>query len=176
MMVKGFVSIKRFEDAEGKPISNQQAYDYGWVNPSKHEKAAGWNLAHDEIGLGPNLFLDNGRQMMAYAFGFRNPIANYSARRFGVGSGTTAPKVTDTGLEAVIQLSGSDTKLLEAVNFPAPFIAEAELAIGATEAVGYLITELGIFTDNGTILARTTHPGINKSADFAPVLGWRFRF
>lgn len=172
---RGYLSVSRIYGADGKLIPTQKAVDYGWIVP--HRKPAGWGLEKEEIGLGQNLFLDQGRQANCFAFGFRSPIESYVLQKFGVGTGFTAPKVVDVSLESPIEFSpGVTTKAISGADFPAPFIVRVEFVIGATEANGYLITEMGLFTGDDTLVARRTNLGINKSSDFAPVLTWRLRF
>ena len=56
-----------------------------------------------------------------------------------------------------------------------PFVAQAEYALGYDDANGYLITEFGLFTGNGTLLARKTDTGINKTSDNLLTLIHRIR-
>jgi hypothetical protein len=172
---KGLISVKEVHLADGTRISNQQAVDYGWIVPDS-KPARGWGLGREEISLGQNLFLDNGRQMLAYCFGFRSPIDNYVLTKFGVGTGFTAPKVTDVSLEAPIAFSvGVYTKDIAGIDYPTAFVMRVEFVLGATEANGYLITEMGLYTGDETLVCRRTNLGINKSSDFVPTLTWRIR-
>src|ERR1044071_1905527 len=98
MRPKGFLSVKNVTLADGKVISNQQAVDYGWFRPGT--VLPGWDLAKEEIPLGPNLWSDNGRQLLAYCFGFKSPVSDFVCANFGVGTGTTAPTVVDVALES----------------------------------------------------------------------------
>jgi hypothetical protein len=97
-----------------------------------------------------------------------------------VGTGTTAPKVTDTGLENPIFFNPPTntvtTKEIDGVDFPTAFVARMEFTLASSEANGYLITEMGLFSGNDTLIARKTNVGINKSSDFSPTFTWRIRF
>lgn len=174
--VKGLLSVTKVLLADGKEISTQRAVELGWIIPSG-TRPRGWGLTREEVPLGHNLFLDNGRQLLAFAFGERSPISNFTCKKFGLGTGTTPPKVIDVGLESPLSFfAGSQTKPISAIDFSIPFVARVEFAIAATEANGFLITEMGLFSGNDTLLARRVHVGINKTSDFSPVLGWRIRF
>lgn len=177
----GFVTISKILLPNGKEMSTQEAVDRGWIAPVKC-KTTGWDLQRHEIPLGSNLFLDQGRQCNAYAFGLRSPIENYGCAKVGFGIGTTAPNVTQTGLITPVPLdTGANplvyTKDINGVDFPAPFIARVEYTIGFNDCNGFLITEQGLFTDNNTLIARKVNSvGINKTSDFSPTLTWRIRF
>lgn len=175
MRAKGFLSIVGIVDGTGKPIPLQRAVDYGWVKPGK--ALPGWDLSRDEIPLCKNLFLDQGRQFMAYLFGAAAPLADYSCQKFGMGTGEVPAKVTDTALESPIDFGGAVyTKEVDSVSFPAPFVARVQFTIGANEGNGFLITELGLFSGSDVLLSRVLRPGISKTSDFAPSLLWRVRF
>jgi hypothetical protein len=174
-MPKGFVSVVGVHDGDGKHIPLQRAVDLGWIKPGKAQ--TGWGLSRDEIPLGPNLFVDNGRQLMTYLFGGRAPVSNYFCQRFGMGTGTTPAAVTDLALESSIDFGGGVyTKLIDSVDFTAPYIARVSFTIGAGEGNGYLITEFGLFTSANTLFARLLTPGLSKVSDFRPTYLWRLRF
>ena len=174
MRAKGFVSIVNICDGEGKIISPQKAVDYGWVKPSRQGR--GWGLDRSEIPLGENLFVDSGRQSLAYCFGFRAPITNFVVQQFSVGTGTTPPAVTDVTLVNPISLPSGFYKPINGVDFPSPFVARVEFTLGASDANGYLITELGLFSGDTTMFCRKTITGLNKTSDFSPTIAWRVRF
>lgn len=175
-MPKGYISILEFRDPEGRIIPNQVAVDNGWVLAPK-KVPRGWGARRDEIGLGYNLFLDGGRQALVQAFGNTSPLGNYVATHFCIGTGTVAPNVSDVGLVNQIEFTtGVTTKLIGGVTFPFPFGVEFSLPLAAGEANGYLITEFGLLTDSGILLARKTDVGINKQSSFAPSILWRTRF
>lgn len=181
---EGFVTVKSITDSRGRPISAQKAIHDGIVTPGR--KIPDWlTLDRGEIPLGKNLFLDSGRQLLAFAFGFASPISNFVCKKFAVGTGTTAPNVGDTALEAPINLTdtNSDTvldspfKAIGAVTWPAPFIVHVEMPLGLSDANGYLISELGLFSEDETIFSRLIMLGkINKDSSQSMVLTWRIRF
>src|SRR5208282_1202635 len=74
---KGWVSIDKIHDSFGKEISIEQAIKYGWVTTIYDTRKP---IASEVEAGAPNLFLDQGRQLLAYAFGFRAPIANYTCQ------------------------------------------------------------------------------------------------
>jgi len=76
MRPQGFVTISKLTRPDGRELSTQEAVDKGLIKPLAR-KPSGWGIQKHEIPLGHNLFTDEGRQTMAYAFGFRSPIVNY---------------------------------------------------------------------------------------------------
>jgi hypothetical protein len=49
------------------------------------------------------------------------------------------------------------------------------LALG--DANGYVITEMGLYSGNSTLMARKIRAvAVNKTSDFSPTLTWRIRF
>lgn len=176
-MIKGLVTISKVTAADGKTVPLQKAVDYGWICPPARQPS-GWGLDRDELVVGNNLFVDQGRQCLAYAFGFRSNVEQYTCRRFGVGTGTTVPRVTDVALESPITLSnGQITAPIDGVDFLPVFVIRVAFTLGLSDANGYAITEMGLFSGNSTLLARKLRAVvINKTADFSPCLLWRIRF
>ncbi len=174
----GYVTVSGIVDAEGKAVSPQRAIDYGWIKPTPGRTPAGWGIENHEIPLGKNLFLDQGRQLMAFCFGFRSPIEDYVCRKFGVGTGTTAAAVTDVALESAVTLDNAlTTKAIDGVDFLSPFVVRVSYTLSVNDANGSLLTERGLFSGNGTMLARhVTSAGVSKTSDFSPVFSWRLRF
>jgi hypothetical protein len=178
MRPQGLVSISKIVDASGKEISSQQAVDYGWVKPMAG-KVRGWDLPRNEIPLGENMFLDQGRQLLTYAFAFRSPIENYVCRRFGVGTGLTAARVSDVSLEAPITLAstGLITAPIDSIDFLQAFLVRVSFTLALGDANGYVITEMGLYSGNSTLMARKVRSvAVNKTSDFSPTLTWRIRF
>ncbi len=175
--MQGYVSILDFRDPKGRIIPVQKAIENGWVQ--KPEKVpAGWGADRDEVGIGANTFLDTGRQALCYAFGNSSPISNYVCTHFGVGTGTTPVNTGDVGLVNPIAFDGDSTyaKLVGGITFPSPYVAQVQLPLASGECNGYLITELGLFTASGVLLARKIDAGINKDSSYSPTLLWRVRF
>ena len=177
MRPKGLVTISKITLADGTEMSTQQAIAYGWITAAKGRQPVGWGLDRHEVPLGSNLFVDNGRQLQAYAFGFRSPIQNYVCQNFGVGTGVTAARVTDVALEAPITLSTGLTKPIDTVDFLSAFGVRVAFTLGVSDANGYIISEMGLFSGNNSLMARKIRAvSIQKTADFAPTLTWRLRF
>jgi hypothetical protein len=176
---EGLVTVSGIRLASGRVISTQQAVDYGWIVPIKGMSPAGWGLERHEVSLGSNLFLDQGRQLLAYCFGFRAPISDFTCQNYSVGTGTTTPQVTDVALEAPITLASVSSTManVDGIDFLSPFVVRVSYTIALSDANGNLITERGLLSGNGTLFARhVTAAGINKTADFSPTLTWRIRF
>jgi len=178
MRPQGIVTVSKVVDATGREISTQQAIDYGWICAPAGRQPAGWGLERHEVVVGHNLFVDNGRQLLAYAFAFRAPLANYTCQKFGVGTGTTAARVTDVALEAPIQFSdGYWTKAVDLIDFLSAFVVRVSFSLGTADANGYIISEMGLFSGNDTLIARKIRTvSLNKTSDFSPTLTWRCRF
>ena len=178
MRPQGLVTISKITLADGTELPTQRAIEYGWICAPTGPQPVGWGLARHEVPLGYNLFVDNGRQLMAYAFGFRAPLENYTCQSFGVGTGVTAARVTDVALEAPITLSNSQiTKPIDAVDYLSAFVVRVSFTLGLLDANGYVISEQGLFSGNQTLIARKIRAtSINKTSDYAPTLTWRLRF
>lgn len=174
---EGILTISGVKAADGKVISTQQAVDYGWITPARGE-FAGWGLERHEVPLGKNLFVDQGRQIVAYAFGFRSPVSDYTVQNFGVGTGITPAKVTDVALQSPVTLNtGSTTKPIDAVDFLSPFVVRVAFTLANDDANGYILSEMGLFSGGGALIARKVRSvSINKTSDFSPTLTWRIRF
>ena len=162
----GWGEIEKVTDGFGREIPIEKAIKYGWITIDPK--------------VGPaNLFVDQGRQLLAYAFGFRAPIENYTCQNYGVGTGTTPARVTDVALEAPIDLISSQatTAPITSVDFLTAFVMRVGFSIALGDANGYLLTEFGLFSGNNTLLARKVRGvGINKTSDFSPTITWRIRF
>lgn len=128
--------------------------------------------------LGENLFVDQGRQIVAYAFGFRSPVSDYTVQRFGVGTGLTPAKVTDVALQAPVTLNNSSTtKEIDTVDFLSPFVVRVGFTLATDDANGYILSEMGLFSGGEALIARKVRAvSINKTSDFSPTLTWRIRF
>lgn len=171
-MLKGLLTISEVRDAAGRIIPLQKAVDYGWItNPQK--APAGWGIGRDEVCIGRNLIVDGGRMCIAYLLG---GLPNKKISQFAVGTGTTAANVSDTTLQNPVTLStGTIYKPIIGVVFPAPFTLLVQMVLSATEANGYLLTEMGLFNDENTLIARKTRTGVNKVSDASITWSWRVR-
>lgn len=174
---EGWLSLDRIVDGFGKEISYAKALAYGWLVPNAEGVEPVLDANGNEAAQ-PNLFLDSGRQLVAYAFGFRSPISNYTVQKFGVGTGLTPAKVTDVALQSPIVLStGAITKAIDSVDFLSPFVVRVSFTLANNDANGYLISEMGLFSGGDAIIARKVRAvSINKTADYSPVFSWRIRF
>lgn len=180
MKVNGIVVLTGATLADGRVISTQEVVDRGLVIPAPGRQPSGWGLQRHEVPLGKNLFTDVGRQQLAYCLGFKSPAGDYAIASFGVGTGTAVPRVTDTALEAPISFydpgSGAvDKKPVDTIDFPTAFVIRVSYSLAAGEANGYLLTELGLFTGNGSLVARKTNTGISKDSSWSPSLSWLLR-
>jgi hypothetical protein len=173
---KGFVELSKVVDGDGKVIPFDRAERYGWIR--RGQVPEGWTLTPGAYPFGANLFVDSGRQALAYVWGGRSPMANYACQNFGIGTGTSPATVLDVALTSPVAFDGGSTylKALDAVSYTSPFEARAEFTIAAGQANGYLLTEFGLFSGNGILLAHIVNAGINKTSDWAPALTWRLRF
>ena len=187
MSVKGYVTVAEVRDASGKLIPMQKAYEYGWITPMAGRQPGGWGFDREEALLGSNLFLDNGRQLLAFAFGGRSPASDYACSRFGIGTGVLPANAADVALHNPVLLdTGSgfaSTKLVDGIDFVSAFMVRIGYTIpgtsngGTGNGNGCAITERGLFSGNGTLLARqVTSTPINKEAGISFKLFWRLRF
>lgn len=188
MKVKGYVTVAGVFDEKGRQIPMQKAVDYGWITPVPGRQPTGWGFDRDEAAIGPNLFVDNGRQLLAFAFGGRSPASDFACSRFGIGTGILPATTTDVALHSPVPL-GSDishalTKTVDGIDFVSAFMVRVGYTIpgvsGSTQYLngnGCAIRERGLFSGNGTLLARhvSTAP-INKEAGISFKLFWRLRF
>jgi hypothetical protein len=175
---EGLLTVTKITLADGKELPLQKACDSGLII---HERSpAGWGIGPNEVCLGKNLFLDQGRQLLAYAFGFRAPVENYSCQQFGVGTGVTAAQMTDVALEAPVPLASQGdaiTAPVTSIDFLTAFVVRVGFTIAYGDANGYFLTEFGLYSGNGTLITRFVRTlGINKTSDFSPTLTWRIRF
>jgi hypothetical protein len=174
-MPTGFSKVLAVTE-HGRQLSTQEVLRRGLVTPYP-----GWPdwLPHQEgeLPLGPNLFLDAGRQYLAYAWGYRSPVSNVAVASFGVGTGTVPPITQDTALQAPVAFaSGLFTKPVDNVTYPNPFIAQVNYTLAAADCNGYLISEVGFFSGDGTLLIRLVRTGLNKQSSIAFSCGHSVRF
>jgi len=168
---QGELILEKLTDGFGKDIPFDDARRYGWLKELEVYK-----YQEDTH----NLFVDQGRQLLAYAFGFRAPIENYTVQKFAVGTGLTAARVTDVALESAVALAsgfGATVAKITSVDFLTAFVMRVGFNVAVGDANGYLLTEFGLFSGNDTLLARKVRSvGINKTSDFSLTLTWRIRF
>jgi len=178
---KGYSSIYQVKDERGLILPASEVVDRGIAVPGAGE--SGWGLGPNEIPLGPNLQLDNFRQYMAYAMTFRAPVGNYVLQRFGVGTGTLPPTTADVQLQNVVPLVAPDSptatnKLVDYCAYPSPFNVQIFFTLGVQDAIGQLITELGLYAgDQTTLLIRWTLPaGVQSTGQNSVTFCHRLNF
>jgi hypothetical protein len=178
MKPEGLITVSGITLADGSQLPTQKAVDYGWIAPAAGRQPRGWGLERHELVVGTNLFLDQGRQILCYCFGFRSPISNYTIQNFGVGTGLTPAKVTDVALQAPVTLSnGQITKAIDSIDFISPFTLRVAFTLGVNDANGYILSEMGLFSGGLALIARKVRAvSVNKTSDFAPAFVWRCRF
>ena len=148
---------------------------------------------HGVIVLGDNLVVNNGRQIIANLLGGRNfnsatPNKDWIVSKISFGTYDEAPRFTDTTLspqyseglysggENEISYDGTSfKKVLSSVDWPQPFIVRFEGILGVDEATGFLIRELGLWSNNETLFARKAIPAIAKDDQFGFSILWRVR-
>lgn len=169
---RGDVELVKIVDKRGKIITPDDAVKRGWIVPKNNP------VLKPYVDDTRNLFLDQGRQIVAYAFGFRSPVSDYTVQRFGVGTGLTPAKVTDVALQAPVTLNtGSTTKPIDSVDFLSPFVVRVAFTLATDDANGYVLSEMGLFSGGEALIARKVRSvSINKTSDFSPTLTWRIRF
>lgn len=184
-MIEGFLTVSKITLDNGKELATQRAVDLGLIKPTSY-KPRGWGLAKEELPLGHNTMVDNGRQLLTYLFGGRTPLGSYVCSRFGIGTGTSATAVTFTELENPLPFYDPGTGVLRAtkditgVDYPVPFIARVEFTLATDEAPGVLITEFGLYAvdqDTGvtTMICRKIETGVEHDSSWSPTFLWRVR-
>ena len=177
-MPTGFLTLSKITGKSGETLRGIEASNTIGIKRPAWEEANcfGIDLEKGEIPICKNLFVDGGRQMLAYVWGGRSPMSDYSCQKFGIGTGTSPAAVIDTALASPIAFSvGVYTKAVDAISFITPFEARVEFTIGADQANGYLVTEYGLFSGSDILLARIVNVGINKTSDWSPSFSWRVR-
>lgn len=174
MRLDGFISLASVTTPSGDTLTASEAVKAGFVRLG-HIPTEGWpSLDPGEVPVGTNLHTDGGRQLMVYCWGNRAPITDYACTYFSVGTGTTPPTVSDLGLEATVP--GFVLKSVNSIDYPEPFIARVSLTLGPSDAVGYLITEMGLFSGNGTLINRATLDVPLNKGNLSKTYLWRLRF
>ena len=115
-----------------------------------------------------NLVVNGGRTAVMQLIGAAN--AGKQLTKFGVGTNGTAPTGADNAL------TGSFVKPLGAVSYPTISSVKFDWNLGASEANGIDIRELGIFCNDDTLFARKTRELINKNSDIILNGSWLISF
>jgi hypothetical protein len=143
------------------------------------------------IHLDDNMVVNLGRQTIANLIGgrdFDSAPNNWVITTASFGTFDEAARFDDVSLSPQpvagsiqgganeILYNGVDAKKpITSVDWPQPFIIRFEINLEPDEANGFLIREMGLWTDNGNLFARKTFPGINKISDFGVSFLWRIR-
>ena len=178
MRPQGLLTVSKITDASGRDIPLDDAVRYGWLPKDAEKAPRGWGIGREEACLGKNLWTDSGRQILCYCLAFRSPIADYVLSKFGVGTGTTAAKTTDVALEAPARLNSLEfLGNVETIDFLSPFVMRVAYTLGLADCNGLLLTEMGLFSGNGSLIARKVRSiGISKVSDYSPTICHRLRF
>lgn len=111
---------------------------------------------------GSNLIVSSGRNKLARIVG---GLYNGGLTKVGVGSGTNEPAETDTGLtdvQYVPIISAEDDGSMVKLTF----------ALGANDANGLNIRELGLFFEDGTMFNRKLRSGTIPKQPDIEIDGW----
>ena len=115
---------------------------------------------------------NNGKNLVLQRLGGSSVTA---VDRFKVGTGTTTPVVTDTDVETVEQIDGSDTKSFVSgyPSFDSTAIKwKSRGFIAAGECNGVTLTECGEFNSAGTCLSHDVFTGVSKSSTDEIAIKW----
>ncbi len=180
LIISGFVSLSSIQDASGRDIT---------FETELLRRVRAWNgpvppwASNSGIPLGPNMFVDGGRQLLAYLFGGRSPSTSFSCSRFGIGTGSSAATPSYTALESPVNFyNGGAVKPVTSITYPEPYVVAVTMTLASGEANGVLITELGLFahdsdTSTDVLLARKLLPvGFQKNSGETKTLTWNLRF
>jgi len=116
-----------------------------------------------------SIFSNNGFQLAIDRL-FGNPTAHSIVSKFGIGTGTATPTISDTALQTPIVAwsGGSDYKAYTAghPDFSTSLKVIVQGFISPTEANGNSITEYGDFNTDGTpiMASRQVVTGITKTS------------
>lgn len=194
----GEVSVRPFR-TDGKPFGDpfQIFKDADHAKNTLSLRGAEVNKIQKNgtIPLLDNLVVNLGRQTLAYIVGGKDfnpasPTQPWAVTKASFGSYDETPRFTDstlspqpslvfTGGENEIILdtgSGATKKRITSVDWPQSFLVRFEIVLTEAEANGFLIRELGLWTENETLFARKAIPAINKQQEFGLSFLWRIRF
>lgn len=107
-------------------------------------------------------------------------IADYKIAELRAGTGNTPPSREDLDLDVSPgqAIAVSDGDKIEVADDAPPTLFELQIAATMDGATGNGETyqEAGVFLSNGDMIARQTHPGIEKTALISIDYDWRFAF
>ena len=117
----------------------------------------------------PNTIVNNARGILANLLRGED-VTNKKITTMKVGTGTTAPTRDDVALKDGAALSISTTSAL-VTGKPGEVKFSAELPIGAS-GDGKTFTEVGLFSEDGTMFARQVHTAQTKSSSVKLEYTW----
>ena len=182
--LSGFLSIASIILEDGRVLSARDARKAGLLEVPDVDTDNWPHLDIGELPIGTNVHTDGGRQYMIYCWGGRSPVTDFITSQFGIGTGTTPETVGDLSLEAPLTFYDSNAdsvpdstlKPVNSIDYPEPFIARASITIAASEAQGILITEMGLFSGNGTLVNRSLLDAPINKGSLAKNFLYRVRF
>jgi hypothetical protein len=117
----------------------------------------------------PNIIVTLAKQTQARLIG--GDVTNRSITQIGVGTGSGAAAVGNTGL------TSGFLKTISGVTYPTTNSVEFAFSIGASEANGLAIREFGLFTAGGTLFARRVRSGaITKDSELVLSGTWTITY
>lgn len=118
---------------------------------------------------GDNIIVDLARDQMARLFG--GDVTNRSITQVGFGTNASPPSTGNSGL------TGAYLKTLPPTVYPSNYVAEFLFSLGTTEANGTAISEFGLLTASGILIARRVRATpIVKTSDISLSGTWRIEF
>lgn len=122
----------------------------------------------ETVHEGRNLVVTAGREAMAKLLGGGR---SGSLTKFGIGTGSAAAVLGDTGL------TGISLKAITSVAYPAANQVRFTLQLAPADAVGMAIRELGLFFADDMLFSRYVEPGaISKNNTMTITWTWTLTF
>jgi hypothetical protein len=112
-----------------------------------------------------NLFLNAGRTALTKLIG--EGAANKKVASIGFGTSGTVPTPVDTALV------GAFVKPINGVSYPDAFTFEVAWSIETDEGNGLVIREMGLYSVDGTLIARRVREAVNKTDDIRLEGTWK---
>jgi hypothetical protein len=115
-----------------------------------------------------NMIMNLAKDAMAHLIGGAG--SGQTVTKIGVGTNGNGPAPTDTGL------TGSYSKNVTSVSYPATGQAQFNWSLGTTEANDLSIKEFGLICGDATLFARKTRGAIEKQDDISLDGSWTIIF
>lgn len=154
-------------------------------------RALGGIRENGETPIGENLVVNLGRQTIANLIGARDLIIGqpnpWAVTQVSWGIFPEAPRFTDTTLSPQpedltagganqILYNGTDAlKPISRVDWPQAFVIRFECNLAVSEGNGYLLQEMGLWTNNGSLFARKAMIGVQKQPGHSLTWLWSIR-